>query len=274
MRLPQNNNPHLVCPSHRFREGFARTSAKKNPASGTRRLICKSSSGSLSHFTQNSAFPMKIAAIIPAHNEARTICNIIYTLRRSRMVSEVIVVSDGSTDGTARVVRRCGAEVIALSKSHGKGEALGVGVAATNADILLFLDGDLIGLRQSHLAAMLEPVRKGAAAMSIGIQDRGEVRFEIVKRLPLVSGQRALRREVFERVPRELREGYQIEEAMNYLCKVNEEEVKVVHLDGVSQLQKVKKQGLLRGVWGYVKMTVQVARVMVMLRMLRLARAL
>lgn len=184
------------------------------------------------------------------------------------------MVSDGSTDGTPRAARRCGVEVIALSKSHGKGEALGVGVAATNAEVLLFLDGDLIGLRESHLAAMLEPVRKGAAVMSIGIQDRGEVMFEIVKRLPLVSGQRALRREVFERVPRELREGYQIEEAMNYLCKVNEEEVRVVPLDGVSQLQKVQKRGVVRGVWGYAKMTAQVARVMVMMRLLRLARAL
>ena len=149
-----------------------------------------------------------------------------------------------------------------------------MGVASASAEALVFVDGYLLGFRSEHIQSLIDPVVRREAAMAVGILDRGDLMFEIAQRLPLLSGQRAMRREIFERVPRDLRKGFQIEEAINYLCKMNNEPVAVVHLTGLSQIQKVEKRGLVAGAWGYMKMAAQVAKVMVMMRVLRLVRAI
>lgn len=66
-----------------------------------------------------------MAVVIPCHNEATTIGRVVVEARRQ--VDRVIVVDDGSADGTAAVARRHGAEVIRLSSCHGKGAALKAG---------------------------------------------------------------------------------------------------------------------------------------------------
>lgn len=106
----------------------------------------------------------RIAAIIPALNEAASLGLMLPEL--PDWIDEVIVVDNGSTDHTADVARRCGAVVVA-EPSRGYGRACLAGARATEAAVLLFLDGD--GSDKPGLAArVVDPVATGAADMVIG----------------------------------------------------------------------------------------------------------
>ena len=99
---------------------------------------------------------MAVAVVIPAFNEERTVARVIRAARNSPGISQIIVVNDGSTDRTSAVARKAGAEVIDLPVNMGKGAAVAEGVKATTAGVLLLLDADLVGLRPSHIRALLE----------------------------------------------------------------------------------------------------------------------
>lgn len=86
----------------------------------------------------------RIAALIPAFNEAATVAEVVAGLHG--IVDIVLVVDDGSTDGTAASARRAGAEVIAHTGNRGKGTAVRTGltrVLAGDYTYVLLLDADM-----------------------------------------------------------------------------------------------------------------------------------
>jgi glycosyltransferase involved in cell wall biosynthesis len=161
---------------------------------------------------------LKVAAIIPAHNEAATIADVAKVALECRCVDEVIVVDSVSEDETAALAAEAGAQVIEATTS-GKGEAMSAGVTATDAGVLLFLDGDLLNLKVEHLERLVREVAEGDAAMSCGLFDRGPLLNPIFLRfLPVLTGERALRRELFESLNPDEMQGYKIEAALNSRC--------------------------------------------------------
>ncbi|MFB3881355.1 MAG: glycosyltransferase family 2 protein [Armatimonadota bacterium] len=87
---------------------------------------------------------MAASAIIPAYRATATIAQTVRAARRIPGVAEVIVVDDGSGDGTAEAARSAGADsVVVLPRNRGKGAALAAGLAAAAGAQLLFLDADL-----------------------------------------------------------------------------------------------------------------------------------
>lgn len=103
-----------------------------------------------------------ISVVIPALNEAATIRSVVDFARRGRGVAEVIVIDDGSTDGTARIARSAGARVV-LSTMLGKGVSMADGLREATRDVLVFLDGDLSGLRHDLIECLAKPVLDRAA---------------------------------------------------------------------------------------------------------------
>lgn len=215
----------------------------------------------------NGVIGTMIAAIIPALNEEKTIGNVIAAIKNSGLCSEIIVVSDGSTDKTAEYAIAAGATtVISNRQKCGKGAALRAGLAATDAKILFFCDADLIGIEPSHIHKLATPVLSGECAMNVGLRDRGQWFFAIERLLPLLSGERVFLRAIFESLPTEVSKGYMVEVAMNYYCTLHNLIIQKTPLIGLSIRRKMQKIGFLRGILSYVTMFRELFIAMIMLR--------
>lgn len=212
----------------------------------------------------------RVAAIVPAYNEAETIGGVVAALKKSPLLSEVIVVSDGSTDRTADAAREAGAHVIERPTNGGKGAAVLSGLAMTDAPVIALFDADLIGLTPDHVDRLLEPVLSGSRVMNCGLRDRGWF-TPATAHLPLVSGERALQRSVLERVPPRFLQGFTLEVALNYFCRSNGLAYGSVRMPGLTIRRKYEKVGWKKGLVQYVRMFVQVSWAMIRVRVAKLA---
>lgn len=209
--------------------------------------------------SNNNKSKLRVASIVPAYNEQDTIGDVIHALKQSKLVNEVIVVSDGSTDETAKRALLSGADkVIENSINLGKAESMEIGVRATRAPIILFCDADLIGFKVGHIENIVKPVVANECVMCIGLRDRSWLYRIIGKYLPRISGERAVRRDIFENIPKQLKKGFSIESAMNYYCLVNKLKVKTIALDGLNMRKKYEKVSLIIAIFEYVNMAKQV----------------
>lgn len=176
---------------------------------------------------------LPVAVIIPAYNEAERITATVQAALGIAGVERVVVVDDGSTDDTAKIAKRAGAEVISKPHKRGKGAAMGSGVAylrksaQPGADyLLLFVDGDL-GASASACEVLIEPVASGRCSMSIAVPPAfkgagghgfvlGTARKAISEatgwepQAPL-SGQRCMNSFVFEACKNQLSRGWGVE---------------------------------------------------------------
>jgi glycosyltransferase involved in cell wall biosynthesis len=113
---------------------------------------------------------MNSTLIIPALNEAACIGPLQAELPVG-LIQQLLIVDNGSTDDTAGVARRAGAQVITEPR-RGYGYACAAGVAAAHGDVLAFMDGDG-SFVPGELAALLAPILAGAADMTLGTRMRG-----------------------------------------------------------------------------------------------------
>lgn len=158
---------------------------------------------------------MIVDCVIPARNEAPTVADVVAVCRQVPFVRDVIVVDDGSDDGTAELAEQAGAKVLRLEGSAGsKAHAMAAGVRASDADQILFVDADLLGITPRHLEDICRPALDGRAVMALGTFD---YRFWnwLVLRFPPTTGERIIPRWVFTAIPPSKLEGYTIEIMIN-----------------------------------------------------------
>lgn len=205
---------------------------------------------------------MKVAAIIPAFNEEKTIAPIVRAAKSHPLISETIVVDDGSFDATFEIAQEAGARVIKSVENQGKGRALEKGVQGTDAELLLFLDADLIGLEKKHLDWLLQSVIRGQADMTIGAIDRSVLGPFLGRWLRRTespfAGTRALKRSFWEAIPDRYKKEFYIESVITYLAKKNKLKTKPFILKGVKHVVKEKKLGIWKGTKERWRMNAQI----------------
>lgn len=157
----------------------------------------------------------KVSIVIPAWNEAEVIAETLRALcvarEEERWWDELIVVNDGSDDGTAMIAAQWADRVITIERNIGKGAALQRGCQEAQHPVIVLLDADL-GQSAVHAKRLIVPIVEEGAHMTIAVFPKLQQKagFGIVKRIaslgifwlsgyktraPL-SGQRAIRKEV------------------------------------------------------------------------------
>jgi glycosyltransferase involved in cell wall biosynthesis len=208
-----------------------------------------------------------VAAIVPAYNEEKTIGAVLGVLTKCRLINEVIVVSDGSTDDTVKIALQFdGVQVVELPENRGKGGAMKAGLEQTAAEIVLFLDADLIGLTEDHVNALLQPVLENQALMSLGVFEKGRIATDLAQKVaPYLSGQRALQRDLLSDLSDLDLTRFGVEVALHRYMEENKIPVALVNLPDLSHLMKEEKLGLWKGLaargkmyWEIIKYTASI----------------
>ena len=204
---------------------------------------------------------MRTSAIIAAYNEEKTIAEVLTALTRNPLIDEIVVVSDGSTDGTVDIARSFDVTTIALRENRGKGYAMRVGVDYASNDVLFFVDGDMLNLADDHIAALVKPVLARECDMNVGIRHRDPVRdfFHLKAHIgPVLSGIRVMRREVFNTVPVQYQERFKIEAALNFFSNRAGFSQRNTVIRGLKHVIKEQKRGFGEGLTSRWDMTREV----------------
>jgi len=198
-----------------------------------------------------------VSVVIPAYNEGPRIGTVVDAALRAELPSQVLVVSDGSTDDTVQQARRAGAEVFEQWPNAGKAAAMSIGVEAARYEGICFLDADLLGLQPHHVDDLVRPWIEGRAKMVIGAVTPGQ------RIVSVLAGPRMLSRTAWRFAvavePEMVRSGYGIEVGLTVVANRYGWSVVVVPWDGVGNVFKGAKWGNGMGhslrMWGRVLRT-------------------
>ena len=113
---------------------------------------------------------MKLSVVVPVYNEEKTIIEILKRVQAVGLAGELIVVDDGSTDGTAEALKKLdkrNLHVIVHSQNRGKGAAVRSALEVAEGDLILVQDADL-EYDPRDIVALLKPIEEGLADVVYG----------------------------------------------------------------------------------------------------------
>lgn len=204
-----------------------------------------------------------VTVLVPAYNEAPRIARVLEVVCTTDFVDRVVVIDDGSSDGTSVVAERFPVTLIRHSKNLGKGRALVSGIrAAKTSDIYLFIDADLLHLQREHLFALAVPlVQYPFLHMTIGVFKGGRGASDLAQRFfPILNGQRAVRGAWIRSLPDFSWTRFGVEVFLTKFAHDTAANIEMVPLWGVSHYHKEEKYGPFLGVYHRVKMYLEIFR--------------
>lgn len=203
----------------------------------------------------------KISCIISAYNEEKNIGRVLKVVQDHPLLDEIIVIEDGSSDGTRKIIKRFkGIRLLAHKKNRGKLAAVLSGIRASKNDMLLFIDADLVGLSKRNITDLISPVVNGESDISLSLRGNSLGIFRLIG-LDFISGERVLSKKIlgslkqFKRIA-----GFGFESFLNRMIIRQKLRIKVVHWDKVIHVRKSGKIGFLKGSWGDISMLFQIIR--------------
>ena len=111
---------------------------------------------------------MRVSFLIPAYNEAKTIGEVLDRIDALGLDRQVIVVDDGSTDGTADVVEARQGDIVLLRQpNRGKGSAIRAAIPHIDGEIVVIQDADM-EYDPAEVPRLIEPIERGLADVVYG----------------------------------------------------------------------------------------------------------
>jgi glycosyltransferase involved in cell wall biosynthesis len=115
---------------------------------------------------------MRVSFLIPAYNEAATIVEVLDRVDALPFEKQVIVVDDGSTDGTGDLVAARDGVILLRQPNRGKGSALRSAIGHIDGDIAVIQDADM-EYDPAEVPKLIEPIQRGAADVVYGSRLKG-----------------------------------------------------------------------------------------------------
>jgi glycosyltransferase involved in cell wall biosynthesis len=126
---------------------------------------------------------MKLSVIIPVYNEMKTINEILRRVESTGVVDEILVVDDGSTDGSRELLANINNQgiikVIFHDHNQGKGKAVRTGIENASGDLILIQDADL-EYDPREYPILLRPIQEGIADVVYGSRFLGAGRRPVL----------------------------------------------------------------------------------------------
>lgn len=135
--------------------------------------------------------------LIPAYNEAARIGAVLQAVQGHPALTSIIVIDDGSSDGTAEVAQASGVRVIRMGRNGGKTRALQAGLAEVRTSHVLLIDSDLLGLSSAAVSRLIAPVTSGQAEASLSLRGNAPGVWRLIG-LDYISGERVLPMDVLQ----------------------------------------------------------------------------
>jgi len=114
---------------------------------------------------------MKVSIIIPVYNEKATVKEIVSRVKKQKIrgtVKEIIIIDDGSTDGSTKIIQKIkGVKKVLFPKNRGKGAAVRAGIKKAAGEYILIQDADL-EYDPADYKILLAPIIKGKAKVVYG----------------------------------------------------------------------------------------------------------
>jgi glycosyltransferase involved in cell wall biosynthesis len=197
-----------------------------------------------------------ISCIIPAYNEGKRIRPVLEMLSAHPLISEILVVDDGSRDDTAEIVRTFASiRLIVHETNKGKTEALYTGITSAAHNLLLLVDADLIGLTAENITDLIAPVADKRVDVSISMRKNSPL-IDRLLGIDQISGERVFYKQLLEGYIDELLKlpPFGFETFFNEIIIKKQVHIAVIFWKNVISPYPSQKYGFISGSIAFIKM--------------------
>jgi len=187
-----------------------------------------------------------VSVILPCYNEGERILPVVEEVKKSSVVSEIVIVDDGSDKFTKDVLKKItGVKIIHHIENQGKSKAMQTGVLNVTSDIVVFLDTDLSGFRGIYINDLVRPIVQNDYDLVLGDYEKELKFFKLIGLSIVLTGQRAIKRDLLLKNMNIFDYGgYLAEVAMNKIF-FKKNKIKRIFLKNVGQVFKYQKNGMI-----------------------------